>query len=124
MPATASRIGFITQEFRTVTSGPDTSVDNKYGKLARKTDTPVETFFDAINDAQAICDARKALLSADRRRFQQSVSGEGFVLGLGYNLTTPAVTVVDTERLANLTAIVVEAGVDFESEKSVVTTWG
>jgi hypothetical protein len=32
MPATASRIGFITQEFRTVTSGPDTSVDAKYGK--------------------------------------------------------------------------------------------
>lgn len=124
MPATASRIGFITQEFRTVTSGPDSSVDTKYGKLARTTEEPVETFFDAINDAQAICDARKTLLSSDRRRFQHSISGEGFVLGLEYNLTTPALTVVDTERMANLTAIVVEAGVDFEAEKSVVTTWG
>jgi len=124
MPATAFRIGFITQEFRTVTAGPDSTVDTKYGKLARKTEEPLETYFDDVADAQSICNARKTLLSADRRRFQQSVSGEGFVLGLGYNLTTPAVTVVDTERLANLTAIVVEAGVDFESEKSVVTTWG
>jgi hypothetical protein len=124
MPATASRIGFITQEFRTVTSGPDSTVDTKYGKLARKTDAPVETFFDSVNDAQAICDARKTLLAADRRRFQQGVSGESFVLGLAYNLATPTVTVVDTERQANLAAIVVEAGVDFESEKSVVTTWG
>ena len=71
MPATASRIGFITQEFRTVTAGPDSTVDAKYGKLARKTDAPLETYFDDVADAQAICNALAALLSADRRRLQQ-----------------------------------------------------
>lgn len=124
MPATASRIGFITQEFRTVTAGPDSTVDTKYGKLARKTDEPIETYFDDVADAQAICNARKTLLSADRRRFQQSVSGETFALGLTYNQTTPAVTVSDTERLANLSAAIVEIGIDFEAEKSSVMTWG
>lgn len=124
MPATSSRIGFILQDLRIVTAGPDSSVDTKYGKLARKTDEPIETYFDDIADAQAICNARKALLSADRRRFQQSISGEAFALGLSYNQTTPAVTVVDSERQANLPAAIVEIGIDFEAGKSTVMTWG
>ncbi|RXR28975.1 hypothetical protein [Sphingobium fluviale] len=124
MPATASRIGFITQEYRTVTAGPDSTVDTKYGNLARNTDEPLPTFFDSIADAQAICTARHTLLKADRRRFTQQISGESFALGLAYQQTTPTVTVIDTERSANLPAAVVEIAVDFESETSTVTTWG
>lgn len=124
MPATASRIGFITQEFRVATVENTGSIPAKYGSLARKTDEPVETMFDDISDVQAICDERFALLSVDRRRFQQAISGEVFVLGLAYEITTPAVTVVDGERAANLNAAIVEIGVDFQSEKSAIMAWG
>lgn len=124
MPATPARIGFITQEFRTATAGPDSAVTTKYGSLARNTDEPLETFFDAINDTQAICDARHALVKADRRRFQQSISGEAFGQGLAYEQTTPCVTVIDTERAANLPAAVVEIGIDYESGKTSAVTWG
>jgi hypothetical protein len=124
MPATPARIGFITQDYRVVTSGPDTAVQAKYGSMARNTDDPLPTFFDAVADTQAICDARHTLLKADRRRFSQKISGESFGLGLAYQQTTPAVTVVDTERSANLSAAIVEMSVDFESETTTVTTWG
>ena len=124
MPATASRIGFITQEFRVSTSEDTVDVPAKYGSLARKTDEPLETLFDDIDDTQAICTERFTLLSADRRRFQQAVSGEAFVLGLAYEETTPAVTVVDTERAADFAAAIVQLGVDFETGKSAVMTWG
>ena len=124
MPATAARIGFITQQYRIATAEDTLTVPAKYGSLARKTDEPLESLFDDIDDTQAICDERFTLLSADRRRFQQAISGEAFVLGLAYEQTTPAVTVVDTERSANFTAAIVQLGVDFESEKSAVMTWG
>jgi hypothetical protein len=48
MPATPARIGFITQDYRVVTSGPDTAVQAKYGSMARNTDDPLPTFFDAV----------------------------------------------------------------------------
>lgn len=124
MPADPSRIGFITQEFRIATAEDTLDVPAKYGSLARRTDEPLETLFDDIDDTQAICDERFTLLSADRRRFQQAISGESFVLGLSYEEVTPTVTVVDTERSANFAAAIVDLGVDFETEKSAVMAWG
>jgi hypothetical protein len=124
MAATSAHIGFIVQEFRTVTSGPDSGVVTKYGSMARSTDEPLETFFHSVADAQAICDERHNLLKADRRRFQQTISGEAFGNALTYETTMPCVTVIDTERAANFTAIVAEISIDYESGRTSVMTWG
>lgn len=124
MAATAERIGFITQAARIASSGPTDSVVFKYGERARDVDEPLETFFDNMNDVQAICDARHALLSADRRRFQQQIAGEATGLALDYSQLLPTVQVVDEERAADMPALVCEIGVDFEREATILSTWG
>lgn len=124
MTATAERIGFITEEYRIVTSGPDNDVLLKYGSLARRATEPAATYLDSVLDAQALCDERHNLLKQDRRRFQQTVSGEDFGLGLEYSETTPTVTIIDSERDANFSAAIVEISVDLEAGTSSIVAWG
>jgi len=124
MAATPARIGFITQQYRDSTSGPDSTVLAKYGSQARDVTEPVETLLDSELDVQALCDERFTLLKADRRRFSMQLADEEFGAGLAYSQTTPAMTVLDTERAANFAATVVEIGIDFESNQTNLTLWG
>lgn len=125
MPATAARIGFVTQEVRTVVAS-EAAVKTKYGELARDSgEAPVETFFDNIADAQAVANERLTLLKADRRRFAQDVRGAQSLTGaLAVTQTTPAANVIDDERGANHVAAIVEASVDLGAEKTNFRTWG
>lgn len=125
MVATPSRISFISNEFRVVTSGPNSSVVSKYGVTARDTPEPIETFFDNAADALVMSDARLALLSADRRRTVFVCSGIRALPGsLPHSPTTPVVTVIDSERALNRPAAVVEIGLDFERDRTTLGTWG
>jgi hypothetical protein len=126
--ATSARIGLITQEFRTVVSS-DSAVKTKYGELARDTadrgGEAVETFFDSTADAQVMANARLALVKPDRRRFRIETRGvQTFTGTLDFTQTTPAATVIDDERGANLAAAIVEIAVDLGGEKTILTTWG
>lgn len=123
MPATSARINFILNEFRVVKNGPDATVTGKYGDYARRTDV-VPTYFEAEGDAQAMCDERHALLSADRRRFQQTVSGEATGLGMAYTSSPPTVTVIDDNRQANHAALVSEIVIDLAKEETRIESWG
>lgn len=124
MPATASRIGFITQGVRNAAAGPDASVVSKYGDLARDTDDPLECFFDSVADATVVAQQRLALLSADRRRLVSEISGAETGQGLSFNQVTPTAHVIDTEKAADLSAAVVEIGIDYATGKTILTTWG
>lgn len=124
MPATASRIGFITQEVRNATAGPDASVVTKYGDLARDTDEPLECFFDSVDDATIVAQERLTLLSADRRRLVSEISGAETAQGLTFNQVTPTARVIDAEKAADLSAAIVEIGIDYETSKSILTVWG
>ncbi len=124
MPATAAQIAFITQGFRIVKNGPDSGVVAKYGDDARRNEDPVETYFEAQTDAQSICDARKTLLSADRRRFSVAITGESTGLAMTYTSTNPNVTLIDDERLVNMAALVSEISINFGNEQTVVEIWG
>ena len=124
MPATPARIALVTQEFRTVKDGPTTAVDTKYGAAARKTEEPIETFFEVEADAQSMCTERRTLLGRDARRFVQTVQGEATGMGLSYSTTSPVATVIDDERLANHTAAISEITIDFDKEKTKLETWG
>ena len=125
MTATSTRIGFVTQATRNVTSGPDATVQAKYGALARDTkDEPFESFFDDTADAQAMLDERFALLKADRRRFQVSVGRLTDALSLSYTQANPTATLVDDERAVNAAVGVVSMSLNFETNEAQLTVWG
>lgn len=124
MPATAARAAFIKEEYRTVNNGPDSGVVTKYGDLARKSKEAIPTFFETEADAQAMCDERMTLLSADRRRFQQTISGEATGLGVSYILGSPTVRIIDDDRDALHLSIISELTIDFTNETTRIETWG
>jgi hypothetical protein len=126
MPATAARISFVGQAYRTYVS-LDAAIKTRYSLLARDTlDAPPETFFDTLSDVQAICTERFNLLKGDRRKFEITVSGLlSFTGALDFSQTAPAVTVLDDEKAASLTAAIVGVvGKDYDTNKTTVTAWG
>lgn len=123
MPATPARIGFILQELRKVTVETP-SVATKYGDLARDSDDPVVTWFDDVDDAEAMAQERQALLDVDRRQFRATANGITQALGMDYSQVTPTVHVTDTELAADMDAIVVEISVDFGRDRQSITAWG
>lgn len=116
MTATAARIGFIQNQFRRVIS-EDAEVRVRHGDLARESEDPVETFFDDPAHAQIMADERQALLSSERRRFQVSVNGLSEALAIDYLAgTIPLATFIDTERAADMTAMLAEITLDFAGQ--------
>lgn len=122
MPATPARIGFIQQEFRVVKS-EDAGALAAYGDRARRSGV-VPTFFEDEDDAQAICSERRALLAADRRLFQQTVSDTGTATSMEYTSAPPTVNVIDDERDADHDALVSEINIDFVRNEAIIESWG
>ncbi len=126
MPATAARIAFCSQEFRTVAAS-DSAIKTRYGAAARDTlDAPVETFFDSASDTQAMVDERFALLKRDARKFSVEIARlVDFSGGLSFLQTVPAATLIDTEKGANLAVAITSINaLDYDAEKTTVTVWG
>lgn len=124
MPATAARASFIKSEFRTVKNGPNAAVVAKYGDSARRTKETIPTYFEAEADAQAITDERATLLSGDRRRFDQGISGEQTGMGINYVSGSPTVNVADDDRLANHNAVISDLKINFTKETTQIESWG
>lgn len=124
MPATAARIGFITEEYRRAIAGPLPTVQTKYADLARDTVDPIETFFDSVDDAQILAEERLELLADDRRRLRFDASGVETGLGLAYNVATPTTQMIDDERQVNTPGAIVEISIDFEKNITSLTAWG
>lgn len=124
MPATPSRIGFITSEFRIVTAGPNSTVETLYGNTARDTVEPLETFFDDPADAQAIVNERLALLEVKRSLVPVSIDGTDLAAGIDRSGTLPTVRVIDDEQGRNSQALIVGVTVDYNTGRSVLETWG
>lgn len=123
MPATASRIGFIMQDFRRVVATTQAAKD-RYGNLARESEDPVETFFDDIADAQVIANERQALLSADRRMFEVGVTGLDEIIALDYVGAVPVAQYVDPERSVDRSTLVSNIIIDFEQQSAALQVWG
>lgn len=125
MTATATRIGFIQNRFRRVIA-ETASAKTRHGEFARETDDPVETFFDNTADAQLVANARQALLSPERRRFQVAVAGADAGMGLSYaSGTCPLATYTDPERdVSGMQAIIADITIDFANQTSSFSIWG
>lgn len=125
MTATPARIAFVTQEWRQ-TRIEDSTIRTRYGKLARESDDPVETFFDSVTDANTVATARMALLGTERRRFSVRMIGLDEALALNF-LTgkVPVATFTDTEKAASgMATIIAEFGFDFDKQNANFTLWG
>lgn len=123
MPATPARIGFIQQDFRKVTvNSPD--VETRFGKLARKSEDPVPTFFDSVTDAQTVATERQSLLSFERRRVTYATKDVERVLEIDYTGRIPVVMVEDNERGIHRKALVSEIAIDFATQRASITVWG
>ena len=123
MAATPARIGFILQQFRRATS-EDAAVKDLYGNLARKSDDPIETWFDDPDDAQAMADARQALLGTERRRFRVMVRDVTELLDLSLAPAAPLARYADTEREVDRTVMVCDLSIDLARDNAALTLWG
>lgn len=124
MPATPSRIGFITQAYRIVTAGPDTGVRTLYGNIARDTPEPLPTYFDSTADAQAMADERLNLLKVQRSLLIAQIDGNETAAAIDPATGLPTVRVIDDEQDRNGLALVVGFAIDMENERSTLTNWG
>lgn len=124
MPATAARIGFISQPYRKAIS-ENATVKSQYGSSARQTDDPLETFFDSAADAQVMADARQDLLGVHRRRFQVVVKGVEEGIALDYvNGSAPLADFTDTARSIARTMLIGEVVFDMAKQRSTYSIWG
>ena len=124
MPATIERAAFIREEFRIAKAGPNTSVVANHGDNARRSKEPIPTYFVYEADAQIMATERLALLSSERRIFDQQVAKESVGLSLQYLQGPPTIRVIDDERGADHSALVYEIGVEYVSETTKIGSWG
>lgn len=126
MVATPARIALITQEYRSVVSGPDSGVVTKYGDLARDSAPDViPTFFVSTADAQIFCDERLTLLKRDARRIPMELRGVETGLALDFSQVTPTHTVIDDERALNASMLASRIGpIDFGKDITTIENWG
>jgi len=124
MPATPARITFIINPFRRATA-ENPEVKAQFGSQARKSDDPVETFFDSVADAQVMADERQALLSEVRRRFTVRTGTIEEVAALDYTGgALPLVQYIDTECAIDRSMIVGELIYDYAAQSAAMNVWG
>lgn len=123
MPATAARIGFVTEKFRRASS-VSSGVEVRHGSLARESEDPVETHLDSITHAQTVANDRQALLSAERRRFTCVTADLEDILAIDYVGQIPVARYVDTERDADMPVLVAEITIDFDKGQAALEVWG
>lgn len=124
MPATASRIGFITSDVRRAVAGVDASVEAKYGQLARDTKEPLESFFDSVDDALVMAEERLDLLSPDRRLIEFVVSGVETGIALDFSPITPSATRTVEKYDLSDTAAIVKIDIDYQNGFTTMDCWG
>lgn len=124
MPATPSRIGFITNEWRRAIAGPNADIEAQFGEAARDTPEPIETFFVNTADAQAMANERLALLGAKRRFVEVDVADDSVPFDLDFTDTLATAQVVDDELAIDRAMLVVSINVDLSTERVTLDAWG
>jgi len=123
MAATSVRIGFIMTGFRRAIAESATA-KARYGDDARQSDDPVESYFDSVEDAQAIADERQALLSVERRRFKVTAKAVDEIANLDLTAGVPVAAFVDRQSDANRKMLVSEIIIDLSKQTTTTMLWG
>lgn len=125
MPATSARIAYISEIARRSAVFTSSAMATAYGSMARDTkDEPVESFFDAVADAQTFVDERGAVLGKHARFFEVDVDGLLETLDLSQSIPAAAIT-DDTLVLSDFAAAVVGiAALNYETRTTTLLCWG
>lgn len=124
MSATPARIGFVMQPFRRAVA-ETAEMASRHGRLARRNEEPLETFFDDPADAEAMAEARQELLGTERRKFGVTVKGLEEALDLPMaGPEVPQARYVDALRGVDRDVLVAEIGFDFAAQRAMIVVWG
>lgn len=111
MPATAEDIAAGTREATSATwSAPAIAV--RYPSARDGTVTPARGYFDAIADAQAVANARGALIGTERRRFAVNVAD---VIFPDLTAGVPTAQLVDAEQSVAAPHLAARIEIDLET---------
>jgi hypothetical protein len=124
MATTDAEAAFVRQPFRTVKTGPVTAVVTAFGDLARRTQEPIGTDFEAEADAQAMSDQRQSLLGANRRRTTVTVGGAETGMGLVYSGVALTAQVINDQRALDAPHLIAELVIDLDREVTKLETYG
>jgi hypothetical protein len=120
MPATPADIGAAMREVTIVTwSSP--AMAARYPSARDGSLDPSIGYFDSAADAQAVNDARGALIGTERRRFAVKVAA---LIWPTISDAIPQDRVIDAEQALNAGHLVARIEVDLESESTTHETFG
>jgi len=119
MPALPADIAAATREV-TVVTWSSADVAARYPSARDGSLQPAEGFFDSAADAQAVINARGALIGVDRRRFAAAMMGAHWP----DVAVLPADRLIDAELRIDATLACARIELDLEAERTSHETWG
>lgn len=120
MPALPNDIAAASRDVVTATWA-DPAIAARYPSARDGSVAPADGYFDAVADAQAVVDARGALIGADRRRFSMIAHD---IAWPSVSTALPQVRLVDAEQRADLPCLVARVELDLEAETTTYELFG
>lgn len=120
MPALAADIGAAIRDVQLV-SWTSATIALRYPSARDGSLEPADGYFDDPAAAQAVMDARGALIGTERRRFTVLVQD---VLWIDPSLALPTVTLIDPEQATNGLFMISRIELDLDSETTSLELFG
>lgn len=120
MPALPADIAAASRDVITVTWS-DATIAARYPGARDGSVKPAEGYFDSAADAQAVINARGALIGTERRRFTATA---GEVIWPTISTAVPTVQLVDVEQAADLSCLVARIEIDLENDTTTYELFG
>lgn len=120
MPATDSDIAAASRDV-VVATWASATIAARYPSARDGSLDPAPGYFDSLADAQAMADARGALIGVERRRFAVAIEE---VLTIDPTSGIPQARVVDAEQALDATMLAARIEVDLEQERTSLEVFG
>ncbi|GAA4221549.1 hypothetical protein GCM10022253_27840 [Sphingomonas endophytica] len=120
MPADFDDIAAATRA-AAVATWSDGLTAGRYPNARDGTVTPAPGFFDRIDDAQAVANARGVLIGAERRRFAVDIEE---LVWPDVESGVPTVRLVDDEQRADLPCLTARIEIDLDAETTSLELFG
>lgn len=120
MPATPADIAAASRD-AVIATWSDPAIAARYPSARDGSVQPDDGYFDAIADAQAVIDARGALIGVERRRFE--VTADGLIMPSD-SPQVPQVRLVDSEQAAAVNTLAGRFELDLETETTTFELYG
>ncbi len=120
MPASPTDIAAGSRDIATATWS-DAAIAARYPSARDGSVTPATGYFDAVADAQAVIDARGALIGVERRRFTAVIDGLAWP---SVSTGVPQLRLIDDEQAADVACIAARIEIDLETETTSYELFG